>query len=71
MQATTTTKTKTTQEVGMSPLLGPDQVAHKLGISKRTLARLVSTKQAPPSRLVGRQRRWRIQDVAKFAAATE
>jgi excisionase family DNA binding protein len=44
-------------------LLTADQAASYIGISKRTLWRLVSTKQLPECLHVGRAARWRREDL--------
>ena len=47
-------------------LLRVEQVADVLGISKRTVWRLVSAKQLPQPLAIGRCKRWKHGDVEQF-----
>jgi excisionase family DNA binding protein len=53
-------------EGGTSMLLNVRQVAHRLGVSVRTVWRLTSTGQLAQPLAIGRCRRWRIADVDGF-----
>jgi excisionase family DNA binding protein len=50
----------------MTPLLNANAVAKVLGISRRTLDNLLASGAAPRYLFVGRQRRWRPEDVDKW-----
>lgn len=43
------------------------EVARLLNVSRRTLETLIKNQEAPPHLLVGSQRRWRAQDVDRWA----
>jgi excisionase family DNA binding protein len=47
----------------MNPLWNADQVAEKLGVSRRTVDAMVADGEAPPYTYVRRQRRWRPEAV--------
>ena len=49
-------------------LLRVEQVAEALGISKRTVWRLVSGGQLPQPVAIGRCKRWKQGDVERFVA---
>lgn len=53
----------------MNQLLTADAVTRFLNVSRRTFESLMSKKEGPPCLLVGRQRRWRSDDVDAWVRA--
>jgi excisionase family DNA binding protein len=47
-------------------LLSAVEVAEMLGVSRRTFETILQRNEGPPFILIGRQRRWRPQDVANW-----
>jgi len=49
-------------------LLNVDEVAHRLGVSRRTVYRMLESGDLPPCVRVRGMRRWRSTDIAAFVA---
>lgn len=47
-------------------LLSAAEITQLLGVSRRTFESIVRRDEAPPCLLIGRQRRWRSQDVVAW-----
>lgn len=54
----------------MDSLLDANEVAQILKVSKRTFEALISQGKGPKGILIGRQRRWRAQDIEIWLNST-
>lgn len=57
------------QSSAVERLLNATDITQLLGVSRRTFDTLVARGETPPHILIGRQRRWRQQDVSDWIEA--
>ncbi len=60
-----------TQPIAINPLLDARSLSNVLSISPRTLETLVARGEGPPYIRLGRQRRWRLEEVDAWIKAKQ
>jgi excisionase family DNA binding protein len=69
--AQSTTATERANPRSLDTWVGKREVAEALGISQRSVERLISTRELPPPVKFGRLVRWRRSTIMEFLAARE